>query len=101
LVAIVDADKEGFLRSETFFMQMMGRAARHLEGHVVMYADRVTGSMQSAIDETTRRRKVQETYNKKHGITPQGIMKKISEGRLAGAKAAIEENLEERDASQM
>lgn len=101
LVAILDADKEGFLRSETFFMQMMGRAARHLEGHVVMYADRVTGSMQSAIDETTRRRKVQETYNKKHGITPQGIMKKISEGRLAGAKAAIEENLEERDASQM
>lgn len=96
LVAILDADKEGFLRSETFFMQMMGRAARHVEGHVVMYADRITGSMQRAIDETKRRRQIQEDYNKKHGITPKTIIKKIAEGRLAGEKA-LEENLAEKE----
>ena len=65
---------------------MMGRAARHLEGHVVMYADRITGSMKNAVDETTRHRKVQENYNTKHGITPQGIKKAISDSRMAGAK---------------
>ena len=85
LVSILDADKEGFLRSETAFMQIMGRAARHLNGHVIMYADRMTGSMQRAITETERRRKVQEAFNAKHGITPASIQKKISETRLAGS----------------
>lgn len=100
LVAILDADKEGFLRSETFFMQMMGRAARHLDGHVVMYADKITGSMKRAIDETNRRRKVQEDYNKKHGITPKTILKKIQDSRLSGAKEKLEEK-DARDPSQM
>ena len=82
LVAILDADKEGFLRSETSLIQTMGRASRHLEGRVIMYADIVTGSMKRAILEVERRRKIQEAYNKKHGITPKSIEKAVREGEL-------------------
>jgi excinuclease ABC subunit B len=77
LVAILDADKEGFLRSETTLIQTMGRAARHIEGHVVLYADNMTGSMKAALKEIGRRRKIQEKYNKEHNITPQAIIKAI------------------------
>ncbi len=77
LVVILDADKEGFLRSETAFIQTIGRAARNAEGRVIMYADEMTGSMQRAIDETERRRRIQSEYNQKHGIVPKTIIKKV------------------------
>lgn len=80
LVAILDADKEGFLRSEQALIQTVGRAARHVEGRVIMYADNQTGSMQRTIDETNRRRKIQTAYNTKHKITPKGITKSIEKG---------------------
>ena len=83
LVAIMDADKEGFLRSESALVQTIGRAARHVEGRVIMYGDVLTRSMKAAIDETNRRRDIQEAYNAEHGITPTGIDKAIDEGLRA------------------
>ncbi|HSW92512.1 MAG TPA: excinuclease ABC subunit UvrB [Patescibacteria group bacterium] len=83
LVAILDADKEGFLRSESALIQTIGRAARHVDGQVIMYADRITGSMQRAMDETNRRRDIQHAYNVAHNITPRGVDKAIDEGLRA------------------
>jgi len=87
LVAILDADKEGYLRSERSLIQTIGRAARNLNGTVLMYADAITASMKKAIDETNRRRTVQHEYNRVHGITPQTIQKAIAEPLAAVCEA--------------
>ncbi len=91
LVAILDADKEGFLRSETSLVQTIGRAARNSEGRVIMYADTITGSMRVAIDETNRRREIQDAYNKEHGITPTTIQKSIRDLITTGLNARLNE----------
>ena len=103
LVAILDADKEGFLRSERSLIQTIGRAARNTEGKVIMYADELTESMEKAISETNRRRRIQEEYNKEHGITPKTIQKSVRDSikasiiEEAGAKYNIskDESIEE------
>ncbi|HIR13765.1 MAG TPA: excinuclease ABC subunit UvrB, partial [Candidatus Choladousia intestinavium] len=101
LVAILDADKEGFLRSETSLIQTIGRAARNAQGHVIMYADTITDSMRLAIEETKRRRKVQEEYNQEHGITPQTIKKAVRDLISISKEIAKEEQKMEKDPESM
>ena len=101
LVAILDADKEGFLRSETSLVQTIGRAARNSEGHVIMYADVMTDSMKKAIDETNRRRQIQQKYNEEHGITPTTIQKSVRELISISKEIAKEEARFEKDPESM
>lgn len=101
LVAILDADKEGFLRSETSLIQTIGRAARNSEGHVIMYADNITDSMRAAIDETNRRRQIQQEYNEAHGITPQTIKKAVRDLISISKVIAREEVRFEKDPESM
>ena len=98
LVTIFDADKEGFLRSEQSLIQTIGRAARHLNGKAILYADKITGSMQRAIDETERRRAMQIEYNKQNGITPTSIVKGVKD-IMEGAYAATGQNRRDRQAA--
>ncbi|MDD3404153.1 MAG: excinuclease ABC subunit UvrB [Hespellia sp.] len=101
LIAILDADKEGFLRSETSLIQTIGRAARNVDGHVIMYADKITDSMRAALDETARRRKIQMAYNEEHGITPQTIHKAVRDLISISKKVAAEEMRMEKDPESM
>ena len=101
LIAILDADKEGFLRSETSLIQTIGRAARNVDGHVIMYADTITDSMKQAIEETERRRAVQMKYNEEHGITPQTIKKSVRDLISISKKLAAEELRMEKDPESM
>jgi excinuclease ABC subunit B len=101
LVAILDADKEGFLRSETSLIQTIGRAARNSEGHVIMYADKITDSMRVAIDETARRRSLQQKYNEEHGITPTTIQKSVRDLISISKKVAKEQMAFEKDPESM
>ena len=101
LVAILDADKEGFLRSETSLIQTIGRAARNSEGHVIMYADTITDSMRNAIDETRRRRAIQQKYNEEHHITPKTIQKKVSDLISIAKDVAADEKKLEKDPESM
>ena len=101
LVAILDADKEGFLRSATSLIQTIGRAARNAEGHVIMYADRITDSMKKALEETERRRKIQQAYNEENGITPTTIKKAVRD-LISISKVIAKEELQlEKDPESM
>jgi excinuclease ABC subunit B len=104
LVAILDADKEGFLRSDRSLIQTVGRAARHVEGRAILYADKITGSMKRAMDEMERRREVQLAYNKEHGVTPRGIAKPVSDIMESGysgdtSKNELDKSRKEREAA--
>jgi excinuclease ABC subunit B len=106
LVAIIDADKEGFLRSETSLVQTIGRAARNSDGHVIMYADNMTDSMRRAIEETERRRAIQQKYNEEHGITPQTIRKAVRDlisisREISQEEARFEKDPESMDAKEL
>lgn len=101
LVAILDADKEGFLRSETSLVQTIGRASRNANGHVIMYADNITDSMRAAINETNRRRKIQQAYNEEHGIKPETIKKAVRDLISVTKEAVQTANKLEKDPESM